>query len=180
MTSFENHITTQALHMHAVLACRDNASTVTIKAMARLGRPLPESLAASILTLGNLHAPITQACRLWNLPHDNFSHKVWKMHKDGRKIPGWGGSFAPEGEPDPVLTYYDEHMPPAFLVKRDEMTAQVQYETGRNIFPNAALYTAMFADLLALTPEAAPELVLRGRLDTLCFFWKESYVNTVQ
>jgi len=180
MTSYEDSLRTAAEHMHRLLACRDNASSVLVKSMAQLGRPLPESIAAAILTLGNAHAPITQACRLWNKPHEDFKQEIAILVRNNQKIPGWGGSFAAEGEPDPVLSTFDDEFPPSLLYKRNEMTAAVQEVTGKAIHPNAALYTAMFADVLALTPEQAPELALCGRLPVLCWAWRENYDGSVQ
>jgi hypothetical protein len=148
--------------------------------MAQLGRPLPESMAAALLTLGNAHAPITQACRLWNLPHVQFCEQVCVLYGAGQKIPGWGSSFAPLGEADSMLAFFDEAFPPSLLKKRDDMTGQVQAIVARPIMPNAALYTAMFADLLAMSPEEAPRLAILGRANVWTDIWKDHLDTSVQ
>lgn len=180
MPSFEDSMRERAEYMHRILSTRDNASSVTVKNMAALGRPLPESLAAALLTLGNVHAPITQACRLWNLPQVDFEAIASQMSYNNDKIPGWGSAFYGEDEPDPVLGQFDEFFPPSMLQKRDDMSSFVRELTAKSLHPNAALYTAMFADTLALTPERAPSLAVRGRMDSWVWIWEYNYNSSVQ
>ena len=155
--------------LHAQLATRDCASTTLIKSMAHLGKPFEESVAAAMLTLGGLHAPITQTQRLWKtspsqwhsyldtwaedmLPHGPFRHK----------IPGWGSAWY-KAEPDPLLQDFESLLPAEVVDRLAERTTDVQLCTGKVIFPNAASYTAIVADMLGFTPETAPVLVVMGR-----------------
>ena len=50
--------------IHGILALRDNASSVTIKSCAMLGKDFPSSVSGALMTLGGAHAPLEQTAQL--------------------------------------------------------------------------------------------------------------------
>ena len=176
--TYEVTMRERAEEMHAGLALRPNASSTTMANMAALGKPLPESLAAALLTLGGLHAPIERACGSWNSSLDTFQGNVDFNQKWERKSPGFGSSFEP-GQADPFLSSFDQYLPAPTLEKMAERTAYVQKAFDRPLFPNAAMYTAVFADILGLRPTAAMGIVITGRTPVLIHIWTASYDGTL-
>ena len=57
MTTIEENI----MIMHHGCALRQNASSQTISAMAQLGKPFEDAVAAALLTLGGSHGPVRDA-----------------------------------------------------------------------------------------------------------------------
>ena len=176
--TYEVTMRERAEEMHAGLALRPNASSTTMANMAALGKPLSESLAASLLTLGGFHAPIERACASWNGSFELFQGNVNFNAKWERKTPGFGSSFEP-GQADPFLSSFDQYFPPDVLTKMAERTEFVQKAFDRPLFPNAATYTAAFADLIGMAPSSAVSLVITGRTPVLIHIWTANYDATL-
>jgi citrate synthase len=90
-----------------------------------------------------------------------------------RKIPGWGNSFYPNTL-DPAWRNMDaliraEHSKEA--KRLDEITDLIRSVKRRVIFPNAAAYTAIVAELLELEMGVEAVLFIAGRLPA----WAELY-----
>ena len=163
------HLLEDLKYLHSQLAARDCASTTLIKSMALLGKPFEESCAAAMMTLGGLHAPITQTQRLWKFGKNpwlgylaDFESDVLPHGPFRSKIPGWGSAWY-KAEPDPLLQSFESLLPAEVVDRLAQRTTDVQLATGKVIFPNAASYTAIVADILGFTPETAPVLVVMGR-----------------
>lgn len=161
-----NTVIAAAHDMHRQLGLRDNLSTQTVAAMAANGKPMNDAFAAALLTLGGAHAPIEDACKLFM--DDDIEHQRAVMNNAiwaGRKVPGFGSSIV-KGEPDPILTSFNSVLP-VELLKRMEILSDLLHEIrgGKKtrLYPNAALYTAMFAEVLGVMPEHAMALVIQGR-----------------
>ena len=157
------------LELHRKLAERDCASTAIIRAMAKLGKSLTESVAAGLLSLGGFHAPVAEAMRVWERGEDEAYLRLWTI------IPGFGSSWY-TGEPDPLLGAFGEDaLTDEELMRLAQITVNVQTITQKPIFPNAAMYTAIVAASLGYDPEFAASLLVRGRVDTWCLIWAQNY-----
>ena len=111
-----NKILTALTEMHHEMAYRDNASSMIIHAMAKLGKPLNDALAAGLLTLDTIHAPIEAACQFWSCPGYLSRYT---------KVPGFGSSWY-KNEPDPVVEkFINEGLPPEYIVKMDELLSLI-------------------------------------------------------
>ena len=166
MTIDQDEFLRGAVHvMHSELARRDNISSVTVKNMARLGKSLPEAIAAGLLTTGTTHAPIEQATRL--LVSYNRHAMVDTLLAQDRKIPGFGSSFS-KGRPDPIIEQVPDYLDDDLFRVVKSLEAYVQNETGKDIYPNAALATAAIARSLNMEPTQAPRLLIEGRIDAWC------------
>lgn len=162
------------IDMHDKMAGRDNASRSVVCAMAHLGKPMYEAIAAGLLTLGGGHAPIKRACELFNA--DNWDDQISTMYNMGGRIPGFGSAWYKE-EPDPVVEELLDKATPSNLKKVTSMTEWVQLITDRKLFPNAALATAVAAKELELTPTSAQSLIIAGRLPAWTAAYNVSYVE---
>lgn len=157
------------ISLHSRLAERECASTSVIRAMAHLGKPLPEALAAGMLTIGGFHAPLEEALQVWrNFDEYPFYLSSWTT------VPGFGSSWY-SGEPDPAFDEFRSLLPEPVLARLDRLTEQVRTQTGKQLYPNAAMYTAIAADMLGYDGTYISSLLVRGRVDTWCLIWAKNY-----
>lgn len=152
----------QALaNMHRSLARRENASSMMVASMAQLGRPLFESIAAALLTLGGAHAPISQTRRLLDV--DNRFREIDSIFENGGKVPGFGSAFY-KGEPDPEVETVLRQIRPSTNSLITRLTQHVYQVTDKPLYPNAAMATAAVAMDMGLSPVNAPRLLVEGRM----------------
>ena len=156
--------------MHAEMAHRNNASSVILRSMAELGKPLNDSIAAALLTLDTIHAPIYSACETWR-----FRDSVRKFHFPTKRYAGFGSSWY-KGVPDPEVEKFINILPPEMILEVDQLQEDVSELTGKKLFPNAAMATAMAANVLGLTDSVAMSLVIKGRLDVWVSIYQGNYV----
>ena len=151
--------------MHQEMARRNNASSTLIKAMAQLGKPFNDAVATALMTLDSLHAPIADTCRMWNAYRDQ-GIKPWTT-----KVPGFGSAWY-KGQPDPVVeAFIESNIAPGAEEMLIELTQHVRDYTGKDLYPNAAMATALQARWSGYTPATAISMVIEGRLP----IWRELY-----
>ncbi len=155
--------------LHGRLAERNCASTEVIRTMAQLGKGFGDTLAAGLLTLGGLHAPLEEAAHVWK--HGTVEGFVASFD---RLVPGYGSSWVKDGN-DPEFDRLRAYLPGDVLTRLDEITCRVQIATGKNIFPNAAMYTAIAGDLLGFEPEELQILLINGRLPRWTILWGKNH-----
>jgi len=117
-----------------------NVSTVTMmNAMMGSGR-IENGIAAAILTLGHIHAPILAARGLYE---NGEKEVVQLMIRRGQKIAGFGNSFY-KTSIDPafndVMNILNVSFPKA-IARINELSGWM-IEAGKPLYPNAALITA--------------------------------------
>ena len=155
--------------MHKKLAKRGNASSQIVASMAFLGKPMYESFAAGLLSMGNVHAPIERACRLFNRP--DWPEALVELSTIGKRVPGFGSAFCKKE--DPIIEEALGHLPMPIIQKIEDMTEEVHLLFNPNLYPNAALATAAYAYVNDIPPTEALYLVLQGRLGV----WKNIYLT---
>jgi citrate synthase len=147
-------------HQEAAKANR-NVSTVTMmNAMMGSGR-IENGIAAAILTLGHIHAPLLQARGLY----ENGEREVVQlMINRGQKIAGFGNSFY-KTSIDPAFNNVMELIGisfPRIMERLNELSGWMA-EAGKPLYPNAALITAAVCS----------ELKIRGGTETSLFIlWR--------
>ena len=156
------------LELHSELAKRDCASTTIIKAMAGMSKDMPEAIAAGLLSLGGHHAPIDQAMQVWKFGGMPEYFDQWQT------IPGFGSSWY-RAQPDPAFDGLREMLPERVVYDLDALTEAVQAYYEKPLYPNAAMYTAVSADVMGKDSKFATSLLLRGRIDTWCLVWAQHY-----
>jgi len=167
----DNHpLIDELLRVHAEIAVRDNASYVTVKQSAYLGKDYFTAIASGLLTLGGLHAPLSQTWRFLRL--DDCKPYMESVLGCDARIPGWGSSFV-KGEPDPVFEQLDKELISYPIHTRIEYVTRFLYSRGLNIFPNASTYTSAVVIALGMSDSIASYLLLKGRLDA----WSAAFIQ---
>lgn len=142
---------------HAVAFRENVSSNVLINAMIGSG-DYCKAVAAAILTLGNLHAPIAQTMRLLGGKDPAAEAKI--RLEAGKLVPGWGSSFPAEPEVwEPVAA----KLKPAIIDKINAVTKTL-HDAGKQINPNPSTWTAATALQLRIPTKVAPYLFIAGRL----------------
>lgn len=149
---------------HAASSQRDNVSAQTVQLAALGSGDYTKAIAAGLLTLGGIHAPLADTMRL--LQNTDPTPRTREILAKGRRVPGWGSSFH-KGEPDPLWTEVDEALVEHFpgMAGRISAVTQCLHDNGKVLYPNPSAYTAAAALIVRLPRNIAPYLFLAGRLD---------------
>jgi hypothetical protein len=159
--------------MHTEMAFRNNASSGVIRAMANLGKPLNDAIAAGLMTLDTIHAPIRSACECFN---HHAIYGVLNASFAGRKVPGFGSSWF-RNEPDPVVEAFMVNLDTETIDLVNTYTKYVQDNWRPDLFPNAALATAAFAFQEGIDPITAMAKVINGRIDAWVSIYSDNYMD---
>jgi len=159
----------ELLRVHDVLATRENLSSQMISCAAKVEKDFGSACIMAIASLGGLHAPVEQAMKLLSDPDAIRTAEV--LLQDGSKVPGWGSSFV-KGEKDPIFNtlegmIYDYSMKLWCLII--DITDHL---CSKNIWPNAACYTAACCILNEIPPRVAVKTLIQGRIDS----WSDIYI----
>lgn len=158
------------LQAHHESALRGNCSHHAL-AMAAFGSgDYFKSIAAGLLTLGGLHAPLAKSYDL--LASHDYLQRVESALALKQRIAGWGNNFV-KMAPDPVWSGCDERLTaehPALAQKISAIT-HLLHEHGKNIYPNPSCYTAAAGLALGIPRSGIGELLIRGRLNA----WTDEY-----
>lgn len=161
------------IEMHTEMAFRNNASSSIIRAMANLGKPLNDAVAAGLLTLDTIHAPIRSACECFN--HFAANEEL-NASFAGDKVPGFGSSWF-KNEPDPVVRKFTNCLNGETVGIIDAYTSYVQENWNPTLYPNAALATAAFAWEEDIDPVTAMSKVIVGRIDAWVSIYSDNYLD---
>lgn len=147
-------------HQEAAKANR-NVSTITMmNAMMGSGR-IENGIAAAVLTLGHIHAPILAARGLYE---NGQKEVVQLMIRRGQRIAGFGNSFY-KTSIDPAFNDVMAILQVSFpkvMARINELSGWL-IEAGKPLYPNAALLTAAICS----------ELGIRGGTETSLFIlWR--------
>lgn len=154
----ETRLVNELMSGHAEAAKRQNISTEVMKAAYIGSGDFNQAVAAAVSTLGGKHAPIIQAYEVLQGQREFYIG-------EGNKIAGWGNSFI-KGEPDVIwyetsaaLTRANPHL--AWSIRH---YTELLHDLGKNIYPNAACYTAATAITIGMPKNISPVLVHYGRV----------------
>lgn len=149
-----------------------NQSSVAVQLAAAAGVPFHQAVAAALATLGGLHGPVTQARRVIFYRHRD---EIVRAIESGLRIPGWGNSFHKDGtdpawlEVEQVLSV--EH--PEHWQQLHRITLMLKKYGGVVLYPNAAAFTAVAAEVLGSPLGTELSLFLVGRVGA----WAELYAR---
>jgi hypothetical protein len=147
---------------HRSSVFRDNPSSVTVANAAFGSGDLARAIAAGLLTIGGVHAPIIETIEFLEQPNPQLAIPFYLGQK--RKVPGWGGTFQKDG-PDSIWDPVDKLLPQSIGLKIDAISKALHAQ-GKFIFPNASAYTAACAILTGLPTPLAPYLFIAARLSS--------------
>ena len=160
MYSFQNEI-----------ALRSNASAASISALGQVGKDYFTSIAGGLLTLGEIHAPLSQTfkfiSRCSELNHENEIKTHLLNHY---KIPGWGSSFIKE-EPDPVFFAVDCMLEGSNMQESQKRVTQFLHNEGMMLYPNASYYTVACCIESNVPIEKAAFHLVNSRLPAWTELW---------
>lgn len=151
-----------ASHEEAAVA-QQNISMVSVALSAQGGGDFTKAMANGILTLGGAHGPTTRAREvIYQMGWTELAGKI----KDGLIVPGYGNSFHKDGI-DPAFEPLRKLLEDAYAdhyKKLSETTEFVRKQTGKNLHPNPAAFTAVCAEILGVPYGVELLLVLMARL----------------
>lgn len=157
---------------HDAVALRGNLSHQALALSAVGSGDYFKSLAAALLTLGGVHAPLWPTYELLSTS-DAVPH-IQRLVGMGRKVPGWGNSFV-KGEPDPAWFMVHRLLDtenPGLIAKIDAGTKAL-HALKKPVHPNPSCYTAAVAIHYGLDIDAVGELLVRGRLSA----WTREFIR---
>lgn len=151
---------------HHASTFRSNCSSVAVQNAAAGSRSFAQAMAAGLMTMGAVHAPVLEACRLLSLPDELAVCKVRDTIAHGERLPGWGNAFV-KGGPDPLWASVNHLLMVSWphRAARLLLITQEFHRHGKMVWPNPAAYTATVAMALGLPWEMASYLFVAGRLD---------------
>jgi citrate synthase len=125
----------------------NNASYITfINALGGSGNIIG-SVCSALLTIGDKHAPLTRTRGLLQNPK-----RLLQYIEMGEKVPGFGNSFYKDSI-DPAFKQVFHHI--AYSPewgKVIQMQQTINKELGKNLYPNAAMITAVVAEIVKAKP----------------------------
>ena len=122
---------------------------------------LTNGIASAILTLGDAHGPISPA----RFVYERFDERALKSAIEaGMKIPGFGNSFFkdridPAGSRVREIIAADFHNANARI---EQLHGWIK-EAGKDVHPNAALYTAVICSELGMIPNSESAIFILAR-----------------
>lgn len=133
---------------HTEAAKRENLSSQVIRAVSGAGAEPIRSVLAGMMTLETLHGPVARARE-----EMIYAGATEYCIATGRTAYGYGSSFV-KGTPDPMLAGCERT-----LFEYDTMAGEFEWigriptsikagRIGTRIYPNAAYYTAILAELI--------------------------------
>lgn len=165
LTDADQTLIQELFSAHSKSTFRNNISSqVSVHAAVGSGN-YTNGIAAAIMTLGDLHAPLVQAVEFLNLIR---SEPLVELPEG--KINGWGNSFI-KGKKDPDWLKVDElirEQDPE-LYNRIESVTDLLHVSGKDIYPNPGCYTAAAAIILRMPAKISPYLFIAARLDAWSF-----------
>ena len=159
---------------HAASALRGNLSHQALALAAQGSGDYTKAIAAALMTLGGLHAPLLQT---YDFLTGDPAHEVELLLATQQRVPGWGNAFV-RGMPDPIWHELDgliREQAPEWGLTLDAVTEQL-HALGKRIYPNPSCYTVVAGILLGVPKVALPYLFLNGRLSA----WTNEFIRITQ
>jgi citrate synthase len=163
LTDTEDELLGALMEAHHKSCFRDNASSMAVILAADASRDYCKAISAGIATLGGKHAPLEETLQFLSIPYP--ATQVGKILKEGRTVPGWGGTFQKASE-DPLWREVSQLLGsryPALHNKMKDVTEQLT-EYGKHLYPNPSAYTACVGIALEMPPAIISYLLICGRL----------------
>lgn len=150
-----------AAHREAAVA-NDNASKLCVlQAWGGSGR-FENAIIAGMATIGALHAPLVAAREFWE-SWESWDDRLDHMERAGQRVPGFGNSFHPEG--DPAFKRVADALSPAHSRALGRLCGLVDcYFEDLQMQPNAAMYTAIVASICEVPRGLEPALFALARI----------------
>jgi citrate synthase len=149
-----------------------NASSAAVANAAVCGSRFEHSVASALLTFGKIHGPIMEAR---GLLYHTQSGEVVDWLEEGLNLPGWGNAFYKKSI-DPAFVPMEHLIKEQYADHHDKITriAELIFKVrGRVLYPNAATYGAVTAEILALARGTEMILPIAFRLPS----WAKQHIG---
>ncbi len=154
-TEQESKLLALLFKAHEESSFRNNVSSVVLQQVAGGSGSYTNGIAAAILSLGGVHAPLEDI-------HEVLTDEVLPT---AGIVPGWGNSFI-KGVPDSAWAEVGAQisvMAPNLALRITSITDAL-YARGKLVFPNPGCYTAAVAIILGIPKQIAAYLFISARL----------------
>lgn len=167
---------TLILQAHEQAAMRDNISTVTVRNAAIGSGNFTNAVAAALLTVGAVHAPLIPAYQFLAQFNPDEIDEFARHIEMGGTIPGWGSDFVKDG-PDPVLKPIADCIAENFVQihERIQRVTDELHARSKMVWPNLAAYSAAAGMAIEIPPPILPWILVQGRLAG----WSREFLNTI-
>ena len=158
-------------HQSATLT-NHNASSGALINAASCGARLESAVASALLTFGDIHGPATAARKLL---YSTGNDAIIKKLEDEEILPGWGNAFYKKSI-DPAFVPFDHLIREQYHEhheRLDKIMELIFKVTGKTLYPNAASFNAICAELLSMAWGTEIALVIVCRLPA----WAKQYVG---
>jgi citrate synthase len=162
-------------HLQPTINNDTNVSSTALKQSAAVGKGFPEAMASAILTLGNVHGPVTQARHLL---YSAVNEEIITALEAGNYLPGYGNDFHKDGI-DPSWEEVNELMEGSFPEHHAriwEVAGLIEKVKDRKIYPNPGAFTAATAEIIGLPPGTEHSIVVMGRMPA----WTQQYAQAIR
>lgn len=150
----------------------NNVSSAIVAQIGAVGGTFERAVAAALLSLGDVHAPVTQARYILFEATDDV--EITAQLKVGYKIPGYGNGFYKDSI-DPAFEEFFKYIEknyPEIWKRVLHVGALIFKKKGKTIYPNAACATGIAAEILNIPRGTEVQLLLMGRLPAWANQWQ--------
>lgn len=165
-----------AAHRRAGERNQNLSKAMAVRAVTAGGDRFNSAVIAAVASMGGQHAPVWQTRNVWHHLRYGLTEPgklrefILTVVEENVILPGWGNSFYKD-KIDPAWQSFDDQLREKFSPKDAvvvRLITQVLHQAGKTtLYPNAALYTAIAADLIDLPHGVESLLVLMPRLPVL-------------
>lgn len=156
----------------AAATAQPNGSIQTAHIVYQASGSMVAALSAASLAQGGLHAPIEEARALLRAG-DAAAEDARYMLECGEKVPGFGNSFYPDGDPAffPVEAILRQQYPDLVAIIDEVRSTNLKLPP-----PNAAMWTAAAMEAMGMPVGLGPALFISTRVKA----WAMSLLRTEQ
>ena len=166
-----NKLMDEMYTFHNEIALRENASAASVASLAAVGKDYFTSIAGGLLTLGEIHAPLSQTHKFISRCSElNYENEIKTHLLNHYKIPGWGSSFV-KGNPDSVFFAVDCMLEGSKTQESQKRVTEFLHEKGLMLYPNASYYTVACCIESGIPIEKAAFHLVNARLPAWTELW---------
>jgi citrate synthase len=156
----------------AAAISNNNASSAALMNAAGCSATFEHAVASALLTFGTKHGPTTAAR---DMLYSTENEAIVTRLEEGETLPGWGNAFYKKSI-DPAFVpmdhllreQYNEH-----IERLNEVATLIFKVRGRALYPNAASYNAVAAEIIGMARGTEIMLLVATRLPA----WGKQFIG---
>ena len=145
---------------------RPNASSYILYTSLTSSCDSKSAIISAIASLGGSHAPIKEAYGMLCDTDDDIIKKCQEIIDKKWTVAGFGSDFV-KGRRDEIFNDVDVYLSENYPIihRKIELINSVLHNNGKNVYPNAAIYTAATAIAEKYTQQSSMALLIKLRID---------------